>query len=393
MFIRVLSRMVLLVAFFVVSLSLQGCDVSDGGGGGGGGGGGLTPDLPPGWSMITPGGDTTCTNGSTYQFFARRGSVNRLLVFFEGGGACWNQLTCSLPIGPRHKVGVYTESVPQNVDDFLKVYVKGIFDFSKAENPFKHWYYVFIPYCSADVHIGDSFVEYEEPILEIKTTIQHRGQKNVTSALDWIYKGFKKPEKILAAGCSAGSVGCIGWAPYIMDHFSESENYQLGDSFVGVMTEGLFTEALPSWDIWGLFSGSPVPGLTKPDLIAHKDTMMAYVYIKSAEHFTTNTFSQYNSEYDQVQTAFYELSEGQGGVKEWSKKMNLYIDDIHKEVTSNFVSFIGAGKQHCYLPDDDFYQKTTDGVKLRDWVADIVNDDSPDKKVDCKNSTEGCGAS
>lgn len=39
-------------------------------------------------------GDTICARGTSYAFFFRRGTVNKLVVEFEGGGACWDKETC-----------------------------------------------------------------------------------------------------------------------------------------------------------------------------------------------------------------------------------------------------------------------------------------------------------
>src|SRR5262249_60953524 len=40
--------------------------------------------------------DPKCVDGSPYKFFARRGTVNKLVMYYQGGGACWEQTTCSL---------------------------------------------------------------------------------------------------------------------------------------------------------------------------------------------------------------------------------------------------------------------------------------------------------
>ena len=53
-------------------------------------------DLPPGWTFIEPGGDTTCARGTPFSYFVRPGTVNRLVIEFRGGGACWSSLTCGL---------------------------------------------------------------------------------------------------------------------------------------------------------------------------------------------------------------------------------------------------------------------------------------------------------
>ena len=43
----------------------------------------------------------TASTGTPYHFFVKRGSVNKLLMYYQGGGACWDALTCCVP-GLRH---------------------------------------------------------------------------------------------------------------------------------------------------------------------------------------------------------------------------------------------------------------------------------------------------
>ncbi len=45
--------------------------------------------LAPGWNTFEPGGETTCSDGSPFRFFARPGDPEKLLVYFQGGGGCW----------------------------------------------------------------------------------------------------------------------------------------------------------------------------------------------------------------------------------------------------------------------------------------------------------------
>ena len=47
------------------------------------------------WMEVTPGGDAVCARGTPYSFFVRSGDPKKLLIFFEGGGACWNDATCA----------------------------------------------------------------------------------------------------------------------------------------------------------------------------------------------------------------------------------------------------------------------------------------------------------
>src|SRR5262245_23587859 len=116
------------------------------------------------WQRM-PGGDgTSCSDGSAYSFFVHQGDRRNLLIYFQGGGACWNDATCN----PR--LGLFRPNLKQ-VDP---VNERGIFDFANAENPFRDYFVVFVPYCTGDVHLGNRTAKY----LPEKPELHHRGFNN-----------------------------------------------------------------------------------------------------------------------------------------------------------------------------------------------------------------------
>lgn len=92
---------------------------------------------PPGWIAVTPGGDTDCGLDTPYRFFFHEGpDPSKLLIWFEGGGACWEWVSCS---------GMFDATVADDeLDDF-----RGIFDFGHPGNPFGDFSMLFVPYCTA----------------------------------------------------------------------------------------------------------------------------------------------------------------------------------------------------------------------------------------------------
>jgi len=51
-----------------------------------------------------------CQDSSQYSFFARRGTENKLLMYYEGGGACWESLTCGAEMCKQDvDLGDYTD--------------------------------------------------------------------------------------------------------------------------------------------------------------------------------------------------------------------------------------------------------------------------------------------
>ena len=53
----------------------------------------------------------------------------------------------------------------------------GIFDFDDAENPFAGYSFVYVPYCTGDVHLGDATHEYSPDL-----TVEHGGWVNGDAA-------------------------------------------------------------------------------------------------------------------------------------------------------------------------------------------------------------------
>ena len=71
------------------------------------------PETQSEWVQVTPEPtrldgrlyEATCSQapGSdpAYRFWFRRGPANGQVVFFDGGGACWDDVTCAIPRRPE----------------------------------------------------------------------------------------------------------------------------------------------------------------------------------------------------------------------------------------------------------------------------------------------------
>src|SRR5688572_712976 len=163
------------------------------------------------WQVIEPGGDTACSDGSPYRFFVHPGDPARLLVEFEGGGACWSAETCAMEIFTR-RVTTDPEAVRQ-----LGLMV-GIYDRGNPQNPFREWTHVYVPYCTGDLHWGNSARTYtsDGPAY----TIHHRGAANAAAALRWASENVPAPARVTVTGCSAGGYGAMVWGPGLLSRCS-----------------------------------------------------------------------------------------------------------------------------------------------------------------------------
>jgi hypothetical protein len=331
-----------------------------------------TPDLAPGWTKIEPGGDTICSRGTPFVYFVHPGTVNRLVVYFQGGGACWSHATCSLP-------GLAKETAGDG--DNPGQAPGGIFDLDNPDNPFKDWFFVFVPYCTGDIHWGDNTHTYtaegEEDVV-----IHHKGFVNVSAVLDWIGANFEQPEKVFVSGCSAGSYGSIMGAAHIHELYPDVSLYQLGDAGAGVSTEDFVQDSFPNWDV----ADSRPDWIPAPDGSWAEVSSLADLYIPVADYYPDDRWSQYNAAHDDIQTLFYRAM---GGRDDWGELMLASMQEI-QDSAPNFHSYTAPGAIHCITGNDIFYSREVEGVKFSDWVDAMVNDEAWDDVMctDCETDPE-----
>jgi hypothetical protein len=227
----------------------SGGDGAGGGGGGGGGGAVETPPLP----ALTPGEwrwfdvlETRCSDGSTTGIAVNRGTTNDVLVVMDGGGACWNALTCSIPTatpGPFQTAQF----------EARKGTLAGTFvDRDDPQNPFRAWNYVFLPYCTGDLHSGDVEQTYGSFGFPAKKWA-HRGRANVAADLRLLVPAFPSPPRLVVSGASAGGFGSLLMYEAYRAAWGAGQTYLLDDSGPPLVRDaldpGLRTDWRAAWNL------------------------------------------------------------------------------------------------------------------------------------------------
>ncbi len=85
--------------------------------------------------------EAKCRDGSGAGIGVRYGSGPGLVIFFEGGGACFNAFTCG--VNQANFDGANFQGGNS-----------GIFDPNSIENPVADWSFIYVPYCTGDVHVA-----------------------------------------------------------------------------------------------------------------------------------------------------------------------------------------------------------------------------------------------
>lgn len=340
----------------------------------------LTPTLPelePGvWTTFTPEGETICADGSPYAFFVYPGTVNKVVVDFEGGGACWDGGTC----GPNS--ATYQPNLDASTSARYRVdNPTGLYDKSNPENPVRDWYHVFVSYCTADVHLGDSEGVYNTP--EGERTVYHKGQANAGAVLAWMEENFSAPEAVFVTGCSAGAYGAALYTGDLAAMYPDADVSQMGDCGAGIIPESFVENGLDRWNI----KGALPDGVDLTEGVPA--TFLAEAYVAIGQQYPEVRLSQYNSAFDRTQILFYGLQEGrnvqdpevQAEVAEaWFTGFVTSLQTIQAGLPSfsNYTSLLDDngnlqdGTAHCILFRPEFYTLTTSEVPFVDWLSGLV---------------------
>ena len=315
--------------------------------------------LENGWNVLEPGGDTLCSDGSSYRFFVRPADPEKLVVYFQGGGACWFGRNCDPHLDPSYK--------PAVAEDELASY-RGIFELDNPENPFAGYSFVVAPYCTADVHLGDNVATYEAPAAEEHeahpVTIHHNGIVNAQAVLEWTFLHFD-PADIFVTGSSAGAIPSPYYAWKIAEHYPDARIAQLGDGAGGYRRSG--DTNLARMEQWGTMSHLR----QYPEFAEMPMSEFAYehLYVTAAKRFPDITFAEYDAAEDAVQKRF--LAMGGSNTTTLLELLLANHADVRAEV-ENFRTYIAGGDSHTVLARPEFYTFQVNGRRVRDWVADLA---------------------
>jgi hypothetical protein len=190
------------------------------------------------WQQIELPG-TLCGNGSQYRFYVYDSPTsNNLLISFEGGGACWDYATCSGAaglLGAAHPNGIpnnyITEFQPKYVSPLINGADPGVPFRAKKDIATKGFDMVYVPYCTGDVHIGNSVVTYTDPSgVNPPITWRHVGYNNTKKILDYLHTRFPSINKLVVTGFSAGGVATSAAYYQARRTLLPAKGYMLNDS-------------------------------------------------------------------------------------------------------------------------------------------------------------------
>ncbi len=334
--------------------------------------------LHSGWNTLPSAG--LCSTGTPYKFHVSpQADSSDLLLYLNGGGACWFAEACDLNSQPN----VHSPFAEMDAND--PRLGGGIFNRTGPGNPFAEFNIVFLPYCTGDVHIGagPQTYAYSNPAGSAESyTAYHNGYANTMEVLDWLYANYPQVERVVVAGSSAGAIGAAFYAGMVAEHYELAEVFLLADGAGGYGSPQL-SRTFHAWNTESVLPDWPEYAGLNNDSLVFED-----FYIASARHNENLRIAQYNTAQDQVQIDFtLLLGDSPQSFTLPQRIFNNYLK-IDSEV-NGFYSYTAGGSVHTILRSPIFYAYKVDGVRFVDWVRDYIAGE-PVGHISCVNLPEGC---
>jgi hypothetical protein len=276
-----------------------------------------------------------------------------LLLFLDGGGSCWDPLTCAaLKRATPDIGGPYGR--PQFEGDLPKA-AGSILDRAVEGTPFGGATLVFVSYCTGDVHWGDSTNDY--PGLG---TWRHAGAANLRADLAWLQANLSAPQRLVVSGSSAGGYGGLLAHELARTAWPGAKGYLVDDSGPPLVGNDVPEVERTAWYLsWRLDRTlAPVCGDCRGDL----STILGVL----AQKYPSDRFALLSSRQDAVISG-YLLQTPTG----FERALEELVDQRIAPLPQARAFLVGGGG-HALLQDPAAH--TAGGIALPSWLGRMIHD-------------------
>lgn len=308
--------------------------------------------------------DSVCRDGSSAGFSMRLGTdPSKVMMFFEGGGACFEAMNCA--------------ANPKNVPDHARFPGGGgIFHQEDERNPYSDWTWVYFPYCSGDVFVGNTS---NVAIKHLDGVQQFLGDANMRLFLDRLVPtiGPETVDELSVVGISAGGIAAVVNTKRLAREFPNAHVTVLDDGGPPLKTD-VVSSCMQSWwhELWELEksvladcgAGCKEEGdLLFPvteDLLASNEKL----------HFGLFSFR-----HDAVVRLLFSFGQNNCRMVPWPLMRDTVLEnglfdfrDSLESYNERFGTFYAPGSGHVCVLSDCLFNTNVDGVFLYEWIQDLL---------------------
>ncbi len=276
-----------------------------------------------------------CLTGGEYTMATRDQGSAELMIFLEGGGACWSDLCAA------------TEAAAPGIPPF------GILNPDTPGNPVASWNTAYLPYCDGSIFSGDIDIDLDDDGM---TDRYHRGLKNLSAALDVVANSFPSPERILLTGNSAGGFGTDYALPLVRKLYPEVPIELVNDSGVGISRPGLTEQFVEEWN-----SGAFIP--TSCDNCIGEDGHLTDYHKWQLGEDGNLRMGFLSTRQD---TVIADVFVGIGG-EAFEAELIPEMEELEEAYPERFRSFIADGNSHTFIQAQ--FDLEVQGTSVKEWIG------------------------
>ena len=314
------------------------------------------------WEQVVPGGDCMCADGSEFAFWERRADLTKVVFYLDGGGACTDATTCDLT-GLNGENDFYNWSLVSEDPGFPG---GGILNFSRDDNPFADYSFIYVASCTGDVDLGDVTREYSPEL-----TVEHNGFVNGTAALEYLAEHYPDATEVVVVGNTGGSVAAPVYGGLVSDLLPDAQITVLGGGSGHFPDDPDFNAEILG-ELWGVYD--TMPDWVVNDGLTERDWGIPRFWIQAGLHDPAIVMARFDFAFDpNVARALESL-----GVTASTLELIDANEAAIEAAGVNQHSYIAPGDGHRILELDEFYELEVGGVRLVDWVEALIAGDPLD---------------
>ena len=300
---------------------------------------------------------TQSSDGSEWHGIFKKGTENKVVVYFFGGG---------VSITPETSEGgnkFYATNMTGQ--DFV---AQGGIGNNAESNPFKDWSFLVIPYATGDFHSGTG-------VYKGKKTVYHTGYSNYAAFVEQIKPYVGEPDTLLVTGFSAGGFATSLLADDVIDRFPSAKNITVCVDSSLLLYDGWHETAVDLWHSPEEISNRLVTdNLVLDSLTALYEKRGDSVKILFDCSYRDDTLQQYQA-YIRTGTMTKDKENGdlfQKNLAEMVKGLQDNIPGIGIYIWNHAEDAETHNTQHTIISSNVF-DKLEDGVSVADWIYAAVN--------------------
>lgn len=333
-------------------------------------------------------GQPICGDGTEFSFtftspIQRKANYEKLVIEFQGGGACWSDDTCgqagdrlTFPEGIDNFIGHSCSAAAYAGGNFDGYPVNFLCDTKIGDTDLSNYNYILVPYCTQDVHLGDNIASYEEGEI-----VYHHGAHNMMSVLRWVYKHFPNPSHIFLTGCSAGG-SALPVAYDLLNHHYNSflkggrtvNINTIMDSAVYLTPRHFMNNGMPNWNVDTILSKTKF-NQDQEQSVLYSTYLWQHVLNRGSRKdkwgFLSHTNDPVSMKYWQAMGAgYYDDDQNGNDCDSWYSDMSQSLTTIQGD-HGNADTYYIDGQGHCSL---GLYYGLQEGDNFDEWAGEILRE-------------------